>query len=323
MLDESLLAHGLALTLSETRFEGFGELYRGKVRDCYIAGGRRAIVVSDRLSAFDRIVGTIPFKGQVLNGISAFWFRETREVCPNHVIAVPDPAVTLAHECTPFPVEMVVRGFLTGSSPTSIWTHYAAGSRAYCGHRLPEGMRKHQALRQALITPTSKAQKGEHDELLTAGEVISHGLATPEEFEQLSQLSLRLFALGQELASRRGLILVDTKYEFGRLPGGEIALIDEVHTPDSSRYWYADSYEQAMRDGSDPRALDKEYVRRHLAGRGFTGNGPVPELSDEVRIEAARRYIEIFEQMTGSAFQPDLEAPLQRIARHLEGALAS
>lgn len=320
MISEATLQRGIELALDETRFEDLGTLERGKVRDCYVRGGRRAIIVTDRLSAFDRIVATIPFKGQVLNGVSAYWLEQTRAICPNHLISVPDPVASLVHECRPFPVEMVLRGYLTGSSPTSIWTCYARGERRYCGHRLAEGLRQHERLAAPLITPTSKAPKGEHDELLSADEVIAGGLATAEEFAQLSELSLALFAFGQALALQRGLILVDTKYEFGRLPDGTICLIDEIHTPDSSRYWYADSYDEALRSGSDPRALDKEYVRRHLSGLGFRGEGPVPPLADAVRIEAARRYIEIYERMTGQSFVPNLDPPLPRIHAALRAA---
>jgi phosphoribosylaminoimidazole-succinocarboxamide synthase len=317
VVKDDILRAGLSTTLSETNYSGLGQLYRGKVRDCYVADGRRVIIVTDRLSAFDRIVATIPFKGQVLNGISAFWFEQTAAVCPNHLIASPDPAVSLVHECEPFSVEMIVRGYLTGSSPTSIWTHYAAGARQYCGHRLPDGLPKHARLPAPLITPTTKAEKGSHDELLTAAQVVEQKLATADEFEQLSQLALAIFARGQQLAAERGLILVDTKYEFGRLPSGKVVLIDEVHTPDSSRYWYADSYEQALSKAEDPRALDKEYVRRYLSAQGFRGEGELPKLPDEVRIEAARRYIEIFEQMTGRDFEPNLEPPGSRIQRSL------
>jgi len=317
VVDESTLRGALELTVDETNLTGVGRLERGKVRDCYVAATRRTIVVTDRISAFDRLIGTVPFKGQVLNGISAFWFDKTRDICANHLIELPDPVVSVVHECEPFKVEMVVRGYLTGSSPTSIWTHYDKGAREYCGHALPEGMRRHERLPQPLVTPTSKGEVGQHDELLTGAEVVGQGLASPDEFAQLSELSLKLFAFGRGLAAERGLILVDTKYEFGRLPDGRIAVIDEVHTPDSSRYWYADSYETAVDEGRDPRALDKEYVRRHLAQQGFKGEGRVPVLAEDVRMEASRRYIEIYEVVTGAAFEPNLEPPLERIARNL------
>lgn len=340
MLDEATLREGLSLTLSELDLPGLGSLRRGKVRDSYVRGDRRVIVVTDRISAFDKVLGTIPFKGQVLNGMAAYWFERSRELVPNHLLSVPDPAVSVVRECRPFPVEMVVRGYLTGSSATSIWTHYERGERVYCGHRLAEGMRKHERLPAPLITPTTKAEHGAHDEPLSAAEVVARGLCSAEEFARLSELCLRLFEFGSREAAARGLILVDTKYELGRARegdrveegrakrgggpkgaeeggGGELIFIDEIHTPDSSRYWYADSYERALQRGEDPRALDKEFVRRALVERGYRGEGPPPPLDEALRLEAARRYIEIYEQVTGRAFVPDLEPPGQRIARRL------
>ncbi|PID37885.1 MAG: phosphoribosylaminoimidazolesuccinocarboxamide synthase [Proteobacteria bacterium] len=326
MIDDAALRRGLELTLEQTDFDDLGATrYRGKVRDCYVfpaGGGReaqRAIVVTDRISAFDHILGTIPFKGQVLNGIGAFWLEVTRETCANHLVGVPDPVVTVGHECKPYAIEMIVRGYLTGSTKTAIWTHYAAGERVYCGHTLPDGLRKHERLPQPLVTPTTKGAAGEHDVPISRDEIIAQGLASAEEFDVLAERALAVFALGQELAAQRGLILVDTKYEFGRRvdpqtgKGGELVLIDEVHTPDSSRYWYADGYEEAMSAGEDPRALDKEFVRRSFAKEGYVGDGPPPPMSDELRIEAARRYIEIYEQMTGTSFVPDLTPPAERI----------
>ena len=302
---------GLQYPLERTNWPYLGRLERGKVRDCYVNDERRVIVVTDRISAFDCNVGTIPFKGQVLNSISGFWFEQTRDICPNHLISLPDPSVSVVHECEAFPIEMVVRGYLTGSSSTSIWTYYQRGEREYCGHALPEGLRKHEQLPKPLVTPTTKASHGEHDEPISASDAVARELVTQDEFDELAAICLRVFARGQELAARRGMILVDTKYELGRLPDGRIALIDEVHTPDSSRFWYADSYERSMRDQSDPKALDKEYVRRFLISQGFSGNGTPPSLPPEVRVEAARRYAEIFQLITGQPFQPDI-APATR-----------
>ena len=324
VLANSQLTAALSHTLGQTDYSGVGELQRGKVRDSYVQGDRRAIVVSDRLSAFDRIVCTVPFKGQVLNSISAYWFEQTQDICPNHLISVPDPCVSIVRECEPFAVEMVVRGYLTGSSPTSIWTHYHSGERSYCGHALPDGMRQHQQLPQPLITPTTKAEKGQHDALLEIDQIVELGLVDAKDFRKLCRLALALFARGQQLASERGLILVDTKYEFGKLPDGTIALIDEVHTPDSSRYWYADSYNKTMQDGGEIKALDKEYVRRYLSDElGFRGDGETPELPDAVRVEAARRYIEIYETVTGREFEASTEAPAARIESALRKAMAS
>lgn len=336
MIDDHILRQGLELTLEQTDFDDLGAtLYRGKVRDCYVwpggegREGQRAIVVTDRISAFDHILGTIPFKGQVLNGISAFWLEATRETCPNHLLGVPDPVVTVGRECKPYAIEMVVRGYLTGSTKTAIWTHYAAGERVYCGHALPEGLRKHERLPEPLVTPTTKGAAGEHDVPISRDAIIVQGLASAEEFDALAERALAVFDLGQRLAAERGLILVDTKYEFGRRidpntgEEGELVLIDEVHTPDSSRYWYRDGYEQSMSAGEDPRALDKEFVRRSFAKDGYVGDGPPPPMSDELRVEAARRYIEIYEQMTGQTFEPDVTPPRERILAALKSWRAS
>jgi phosphoribosylaminoimidazole-succinocarboxamide synthase len=319
MIDEQTLRAGLELTLRDTDLAGLGRLHRGKVRDSYVdeAAGRRTIVVSDRISAFDVVLGTIPFKGQVLNGMAAHWFEASRGLHPNHLVEVPDAQVSVVEECEPFPVEMVVRGYLTGSSPTSLWTHYARGEREYCGHRLPDGMRQHQRLERPLVTPTTKAAAGEHDENVSAAQIVERGLCTAEEFDQLSRMCLEMFAFGARSAGERGLLLVDTKYELGRTRDGRMVFIDEIHTPDSSRYFYADSYEEALRAGEDPRPLDKDYLRRALVARGFSGQGAPPRLDQELRLETARRYIEIYEQVTGHDFQPDLEPPAERIRRKL------
>jgi len=316
-IDPELLRAQCARTLERTDLPELGTKYEGKVRDSYVREGRRTIVATDRISAFDRVLGTIPFKGQVLNQMAAFWFERTREVAPNHVLSVPDPNVTVGRECRPVPIEFVVRGHLTGVTSTSIWTAYARGERVYCGHRLPEGLRKHERLPKPLLTPTTKAEHGAHDELTSRDAAIANGLVDADLYDRAEAMVLRLFAAGQEWAAKQGLILVDTKYELGIDPDGELVVIDEIHTPDSSRYWYADSYEPALAAGTDPKALDKEYVRRWLAERGYKGEGPPPPLPDDVRCEAARRYVETFERITGQAFVPDTEPPLPRIRRNL------
>ena len=319
MIDEQTLRQGLDLTLRETDLPELGPLQPGKVRDSYVdpGSGRRTIVVSDRISAFDVVLGTIPFKGQVLNGMAAHWFELSRRLQPNHLLAVPDPQVSVVQQCTPFAVEMVVRGYLTGSSPTSLWTHYAGGARVYCGHRLPDGMREHQTLSTPLVTPTTKAGTGEHDEPVSAAEVVQRGLCTAGQWEQLEAMCLEMFDFGTRTAAERGLILVDTKYELGLSDRGTILFIDEIHTPDSSRYWYAESHEEALRQGGDPRPLDKDYLRRTLAARGYSGRGAAPALDEGLRLETARRYVEIYEQVTGRAFVPDLDPPTARIRRNL------
>lgn len=307
----------LGKTLEETSFSGLGTRSVGKVRDSYVRDGRRTIVVTDRISAFDVVLGTIPWKGQVLNQMAAHWFALSRDVAPNHVLAVPDPNVTVARDCVPLPVEFVMRAYLTGVTSTSIWSAYQRGERTFCGHALPEGMRKNERLARALLTPSTKAAKGGHDESVSRDEILARGLVSAAEMDQAAALCERLFAFGQAEAAKRGLILVDTKYEIGRTPEGELCFIDEVHTPDSSRYWYAEDYEQRLSAGQEPRGLDKEYVRTALVARGYRGEGPPPPLDDEVRIEAARRYIAVYELVTGRTFEPAREDPHPRIARVL------
>jgi phosphoribosylaminoimidazole-succinocarboxamide synthase len=263
------------------------------------------------------ILGTIPFKGQVLNQLAAYWFEETRHLAPNHVIDVPDPNVTRAIECRPLPVEMVVRAYLTGVTTTSIWKHYEAGARVFAGHALPDGMRKNQPLPRPLVTPSTKAEKGAHDETVSRRDLADRGLVDAKTFDELEALCLDMFAFGQATARARGLILVDTKYELGRDPDGRILFIDEIHTPDSSRYWYAEDYARRTARGEEPRSLDKEYVRRHFAAIGYTGEGRPPPIPDDVRVEAARRYIEAYETVTGRAFVADTADPLPRIRRNL------
>lgn len=318
MIDTEILRAALGRTLERTSLDALGKKYEGKVRDNYTtADGRRIIVVTDRISAFDRVLGTLPLKGQVLNQLAAFWFETTRDVAPNHVISVPDPSVLIARECTPLPVEMVMRAYVTGVTSTSIWTHYQKGARVFCGHRLPDGLRKNERLPQPILTPSTKAELGDHDVSASREEILAMGRISPRDFDAAAEIAAALFARGQSWCAERGLILVDTKYELGKDRDGNIVVIDEIHTPDSSRFWFADSYAERFTSGRDPESFDKEYVRRYLAGIGFTGDGPIPALPDEVRIEASRRYIEAFEKITGRTFAPDLEDPATRIPRHL------
>ncbi|MCA9684317.1 MAG: phosphoribosylaminoimidazolesuccinocarboxamide synthase [Myxococcales bacterium] len=308
------IADDLILDSLPAEFDGLGQRYSGKVRENFsLANGERLIVVSDRVSAFDRVLGTIPFKGQVLNGLAAHWFETTASLFPNHMLAVPDAAAMRVVECEPFKIEMVVRGYLTGSSSTSIWRAYEKGERRFCGHTLPEGLQRHQQLAANIVTPTTKAAKGDHDQNISKAALVEQGLIDGALFDVLEQRCLALFAEGQRQAAARGLILVDTKYELGRRADGEIVLIDEIHTPDSSRYWYAEGYQQAMAEGRSPRALDKEFVRTWLVDQGFTGDGTPPTLPDEIRVEAALRYIEAFERVTGREFEPDMRPPLPRL----------
>lgn len=316
-IDIQLLRELCAHTLARTDLPGLGRRIEGKVRDSYVRGDRRTIVVTDRVSCFDRVVGTLPLKGQVLNQVAAFWFERTASLAPNHLLSVPDPCVSVVRECRPLPVEFVYRGYLTGSTSTSIWTVYARGEREYCGHRLPAGLRKHERLPEPLLTPTTKAEHGGHDAPASRAELVASGAISEAHFDRAAAICGALFAEGQRFAETRGLILVDTKYEIGVDEQGELVVIDEIHTPDSSRYWYREAYEKAMREGRDPEALDKEYVRRWLAEQGYRGEGPPPAIPDEVRCEASRRYIEAYEQVTGLAFAPNTEPALPRIRRNL------
>src|SRR3954447_5462486 len=317
-IDEALLRAQLSRTLDKTDFPTLGEKYEGKVRDCYTKGGQRTLIVSDRLSAFDVVLGTIPFKGQVLNQMAAHWFDLTKDLVPNHVLSVPDPTVMVATECKLLPVEFVMRAYITGVTSTSIWTHYKNGARTFCGHELPDGMKKNQKLPRALLTPSTKAEKGDHDKSVSRAEILEMGALSAADFDAAAEMCARLFAFGQAEALKRGLILVDTKYEIGRKPDGTLCFIDEIHTPDSSRYWYADDYQARFDRGEEPRGLDKEYVRRTLAEQGYKGDGPPPALTDDVRVEAARRYIQVCELVTGRPFVPDTQEPNARIRKNLK-----
>lgn len=318
MISDETIRAALAHTLETVTLPGLGEPMRGKVRDSFVRGGERIIVVSDRISAFDVVLGTIPFKGQILNTMAAHWFEQTRHIAPNHLIDVPDPTVSVCTECRTMPVEMVVRGYLTGSTSTSIWKAYEGGARVFCGHKLPEGMKKHQRLEHAIITPSTKAEQGDHDESVSREELLSRTDITEAQFDEMADYAMGLFNFGTQEAASRGLILVDTKYEFGMSPDGKIMLIDEVHTPDSSRYWYADDFEQRFEAGENPRSLDKEFVRRALIERGYAGDGPAPELGDDLRVEAAKRYAEILSAVTGVSFEGDTQEPLARISAALK-----
>jgi len=317
MVFDEILQAQLGKTLAKTDL-ALGDKYEGKVRDCFTRDGRRTIVVSDRISAFDVVLGTIPFKGQVLNQIAAFWFDISKDLVPNHVLEVPDPQVTIATECELLPVEFVMRSYLTGVTSTSIWRHYEQGVRVFCGHKLPDGMRKNQKLEKAILTPSTKAEKGGHDKSVSREEIMEMKVISEQDFDAAGEMCARLFAFGQKVAAERGLILVDTKYEIGRRPDGSLCFIDEIHTPDSSRYWYQNDYQERLARGDEPRGLDKEYVRRTLAEGGYRGDGPPPPLTDAVRCEAARRYIALYELITGKTFAPDTEDPATRIARNLK-----
>lgn len=314
-MDDALLSTRLAHTLAGTDFDGLGERYAGKVRDTYrTADGRLLLVTTDRISAFDHILRqTIPCKGQVLNQLAAYFFEHTRDVVPNHVLSVPDPNVTEARACTPVPVEFVVRGYLAGHA----WREYRAGRRTLCGQPLPDGLRESSRLPEPILTPATKAASG-HDEDISRRDLLDRGILDRAVLDELEAYALALFARGTAMAAERGLLLVDTKYEFGRTDDGTYVLIDEVHTPDSSRYYYADTYEERLASGTAQRQLSKEFVREWLMEQGFMGReGDVlPDLPDAFRVEVARRYVELYETVTGRTFEPDLHPDPEARVRH-------
>lgn len=314
--------------LDHARIPELPNPYFGKVRDCYDLppdaahpGGRRILISSDRISAFDRILAAIPFKGQVLTQLARWWFDRTADICPNHVLDYPDPNVVVGKRLTILPVEVVVRGYLAGTTSTSILTQYRKGIREMYGHTLPDGLRDNQALPEAIITPTSKAFDGGHDEPLTTGDIVSQGLLTPAQWDEVSAKALALFARGQKMAAERGLILVDTKYEFGTDTDGNILIADEIHTPDSSRYWIAGGYAKAFAEGSRPPSFDKDVIRAWVAARCDPYKDEIPEIPAEMIEQTSRVYIEAYEAITGERFVPDLsgETPLARVRANLAG----
>jgi phosphoribosylaminoimidazole-succinocarboxamide synthase len=318
--DRTAIEAYLDNVLAEAAIPELPQHYRGKVRDNYdLPDGRRIIIATDRLSAFDRILTAIPLKGQVLTQLARFWFDATRDVCPNHVIEYPDPNVLVSRRLAIMPVEIVVRDYLAGTTATSIWPMYRDGRREIYGIAFPDGLRQNQKLPATIITPTSKAADGEHDAPLTAAEILGRGLLTATQWRTVSALALALFACGRRLASERGLLLADTKYEFGFDAAGRIVLADEIHTPDSSRYWLAASYPQRFAAGAPPESLDKDFVRRWVSARCDPYREPIPPIPRAVVAEAACLYIEAYETITGEIFvPPDPAIPiLDRIRANL------
>ncbi len=293
----------------------------GKVRDWYPLGERRRLLITtDRLSAFDRVLACVPYKGQVLNELAAWWFEQTAAVIPNHMLAVPDPNALVALEVDPFPIEVVVRGYITGVTSTALWYRYSLGERDIYGYHFPEGLRKNQALSEPIITPTTKGGATGHDERLTRSDVVAQGLLDADTWEQVQAAALAIFRQGQKVAERAGLILVDTKYEFGRAADGRVLLIDEVHTPDSSRFWRMDSYADRQAGGAEPENFDKEFVRLAYAERGYRGDGDPPTLDQELWIAACRRYIQIYEMLTQQTFKPGAYPVEPRLTANLRQA---
>ncbi len=296
--------------------------YRGKVRENYdLPGGRRILIATDRMSAFDVNLAVIPLKGQVLTQTARFWFEATKDICPNHVLDYPDPNVLVGRRLAMMPVEVVVRDYLAGTTGTSILQMYKKGQRAMYGHAFSEGMRDNERLPQTIITPTTKGEVGEHDAPLSGADVVSRKLLTQSQWDAVCAVALKIFRRGRDIADARGLILVDTKYEFGFDDRGNIVLADEIHTPDSSRYWLKDTYAQRFEKGEAPDTFDKDFVRRWVAARCDPYRDPIPPIPDEVVLQAAAIYIDAYEKITGQMFSlPDVSVPpLQRLRRNLAG----
>lgn len=323
MLSESSLQAALPGALASVDLPFLGARVSGKVRDMYRLADRLILVTTDRLSAFDRILGLVPYKGQVLTQLAAWWFAMTADIIANHLIATPDPNVTVAHVCEPLPVEVVVRGYISGVTSTSLWQQYSLGHRKIYGIDFPDGLRKNDALPAPIITPTTKARDGGHDERITSAEVVEQGLVAAPVWEQICAAAIALFQRGQQLARRGGLILVDTKYEFGLAPDGALMLIDEIHTPDSSRFWIAATYADRIAAGQEPDNFDKEFIRLYYAAHGYRGEGDPFPLPADLAVQAAARYIRTYEMLTGETFAPGAWPAAPRIEANLRRWLAT
>ena len=275
----------------------------GKVRDIYPFDDKRILITTDRISAFDRVLGFIPYKGQVLNQLSSFWFEKTKNIVANHIINIPHPNIAVVKDATPLPVEMVVRGYISGVTKTALWKAYEEGKREIYGIKFPDGLKKNQKLKMPVITPTTKAEYGGHDEKLTEAEIMKRKLVSPSLWKQMVKVSLALYKKGNQICQKRGLILVDTKYEFGTI-NDRLVLIDEIHTPDSSRYWVKKSYLKRFKKDLEPENFDKEFFRIWYVKRGYRGDGPPPVMDKKLQLETAKRYIKIYEMITGKKFKP-------------------
>ena len=322
MLDQTTLRQALPNALDGVDLPFLGSKSQGKVRDIYQhssqSGDQLILVTTDRLSAFDRILGLVPYKGQVLNQLAAFWFEETQDIVANHLLEIPDPNVAVARACAPLPVEVVVRGYISGVTETALWYRYSQGERNIYGIDFPDGLNKNDALPTPIITPTTKARDGGHDERITSAEVVTSGLVEAKLWAQVSEAAIAIFKRGQAIAQRGGLILVDTKYEFGLDADGKLTLIDEVHTPDSSRFWRADSYAERHAAGQEPENFDKEFIRLYYAAQGYRGEGEPFPMPADLAVQAAERYIKTYEMVTNTSFDPGDYPAAPRILKNMQ-----
>ena len=310
MIDRNTVIQNINNTIDKVNFPKLGKRESGKVRDWYRQEHFRVLIATDRISAFDRVLGLIPFRGAVLNKLSQFWFEKTRDIIPNHMIGVIDPNVMLVSECQALPVEVVVRGYITGATSTSRWRKYSEGERTIYGIKFPQGLLKNQKLKNPLITPTTRGTgPGGHDEPITAKEIIAKKLVAQAIWRQIEKVALKLFERGIQIASRAGFILADTKYEFGLDKKGRLMLIDEIHTPDSSRLWVKKTYHERFRKGEEVENYDKEFMRLWFAKQGYTGKGKIPQMPPDLIAKIATRYIEVCERIIGEKFTVDLSVP--------------
>lgn len=320
MISSQKVIENIPYALKKVNLPKLGKKIQGKVRDLYILKDKRLFITTDRQSAFDKVLGFIPFKGQVLTALSAFWFEKTKDIVPNHLLSVPDPNVLLVKECKLIPIEMVVRGYITGVTDTSIWGSYEKGERVIYGIKFPEGLRKNQKLPEYVITPTTKASQG-HDERLTEKDILKKKIAPPQLWKQMKKVSFDLFARGQKICSKAGIILVDTKYEFGLDEKGKLILIDEIHTPDSSRYWIKKTYQEKFKKSQEPQSYDKEHLRIWFKEHGYKGSGRPPKMPPEFVAKMSLLYMSILERITGKKFTPDLTKNVnKRIIQNLRFA---
>lgn len=322
MVSQQKIIENIPHALKTVNIKGLGKKIQGKVRDLYILDQKRIFITTDRQSAFDKVLGFIPFKGQVLTALSAFWFEKTADIIQNHLISVPDPNILLVKECKLIPIEMVVRGYITGVTDTSIWGSYEAGERVIYGLKFPEGLKKNQKLPEYVITPTTKADFGLHDARLTEKEIRRKQIVSPKLWKEMKKVSLALFERGQKICDKAGIILVDTKYEFGLDEKGKLILIDEIHTPDSSRFWVKKTYKQRFNKGLPPESYDKETLRIWFKDHGYKGEGKIPKMPADFIKKMSNLYIEIYEKITGRKFIPDMTKNVnQRIKKNLAGIL--
>ncbi len=320
MLDKKIIQKNIPNAIKAVPVRNLGKRQSGKVRDWYSKNNLRILIATDRISAFDKVLGLIPFRGAVLNKLSEFWFNTTRDIVSNHMIGVVDPNVMLVSEVQALPIEVVVRGYITGVTDTSLWKQYNEGKRTIYGIKFPEGLKKNQKLKAPVITPTTRGTgPGGHDEPITKQEIIKKKLVPPAIYKQIEKVAIKLFERGTLVAAKAGFILADTKYEFGIDKKGKLILIDEIHTPDSSRYWLKKTYAPLVSKGHEPENYDKEFMRLWFAKSGYTGKGKAPTMPDDLVVKISQRYMEVYERLTGEKFDVDTKIPqLERIMESLE-----